>query len=51
MTHKGEFMGIPATGKTPQITGIDISRLVNAKIVETWHVEDIAGLMQQLGQP
>jgi predicted ester cyclase len=51
LTHKGDFMGIPATGKTAQITGIDISRLIDAKIVETWHVEDIAGLMQQLGQP
>lgn len=50
LTHKGEFMGIPATGKTVHITGIDISRLANAKIVEAWHVEDIAGLMQQLGQ-
>ena len=50
LTHKGEFMGIPATGKTAQLTGIDISRLANAKIVEAWHEEDIAGLMQQLGQ-
>jgi predicted ester cyclase len=49
LTHKGGFMGIPATGKTAQVTGIDISRLIDAKIVETWHVEDIAGLMQQLG--
>ena len=51
LTHKGEFMGLPATGKTAQLTGIDISRLADGKITETWHQEDIAGLMQQLGQP
>ena len=41
-------MGMPAAGKTAQLTGIDISRLADGKIVETWHQEDIAGLMQQL---
>jgi steroid delta-isomerase-like uncharacterized protein len=51
LTHKGDFMGIPATGKTAHLTGIDISRLADGKIAETWHQEDIAGLMQQLGQP
>jgi predicted ester cyclase len=49
MTHKGEFMGIPATGKQVRITGIDVSRLENGKVVETWHQEDNMGLMQQLG--
>ena len=51
LTHTGEFMGLPATGKTAQLTGIDISRLADGKIVETWHQEDMAGLMQQLAQP
>lgn len=27
-------MGVPATGKTAQITGIDISHLADGKIVE-----------------
>jgi steroid delta-isomerase-like uncharacterized protein len=49
LTHKNEFMGIPATGRTAHITGIDISRLDNGKIVEAWHLEDMAALMQQLG--
>jgi predicted ester cyclase len=48
-THQGDLMGIAPTGKTVTITGTDISRLVNGKIVEIWHVEDIFGLMQQLG--
>ena len=49
MTHKGEFMGIPATGKQVRLTGIDISRLKEGKVMETWHQEDNLGLMQQLG--
>jgi predicted ester cyclase len=48
-THKGSLMGIPPTGKTIKITGIDISRVVNGKIVEIWHQEDIMSMMQQLG--
>ena len=48
-THTGEFGGIPATGRPVAVTGIDITRLENGKIVEIWHQEDIIGLMQQLG--
>lgn len=48
-THQGELMGIPPTDRTVTITGTAISRLVDGKIVEIWHVEDTFGLMQQLG--
>ncbi|UCE36156.1 MAG: ester cyclase [Thermoplasmata archaeon] len=48
-THKGEFMGIPATGKEISISGIDIVRLSKGKVAERWGVADIAGMMQQLG--
>lgn len=47
--HTGDFMGIPASGKSFTFTGTDISRLSNGKIVELWHVEDVASLMQQIG--
>jgi predicted ester cyclase len=47
--HKGEFLGLPATGKSITITGTDISRLAGGKIAEVWHVEDILGMMQELG--
>lgn len=47
--HKGEFMGVPATGKEVTITGSDIVRIENGKIAETWHIEDNLGLLQQLG--
>lgn len=48
-THKGEFFGIPPTGKQVTFTGIEITRIANGKIVETWHQEDLVGVMQQLG--
>lgn len=32
-THAGTFMGIPATGKRVQFTGIYIARIANGKIV------------------
>jgi steroid delta-isomerase-like uncharacterized protein len=43
------FMGLPATGKAIQITGIDIMRIVDGKIVELWHQEDVMSMMMQLG--
>jgi predicted ester cyclase len=47
--HKGEFQGIPATGKEASVTGTDIYRIVDGKIVEQWVEGDLLGLMQQLG--
>ncbi|MBI2849406.1 MAG: ester cyclase [Chloroflexi bacterium] len=48
-THKGAFMGIPATGKKFEVAHIDILRIVGGKLVEHWMVLDEAGLMRQLG--
>lgn len=48
-THKGEFMGVPPTGKEITLTGSDIVRIEDGQIAETWHIEDNLGLMQQLG--
>ena len=48
-THTGEFMGIPATGKRVEFTGIYIARISNSKIVEHWGEEDGVSLLQQLG--
>ncbi len=47
-THKGEFMGIPPTGKQVAFTGIEIIRVKDGKAVEEWEELDRAGLMQQL---
>ena len=48
-THQGEFMGIDATGNRVTITGIDILRIADGKIVEHWGNFDDLGMMQQLG--
>lgn len=48
-THTGTFGGIPATGKTSTIEGIDIVRFEGDKMAEHWGQLDIAGLLMQLG--
>ena len=48
-THRGEFMGIPPTGKQVSFTGIEIDRIKDGKFVESWFNEDDLGLLQQLG--
>jgi predicted ester cyclase len=48
-THKAEFMGHPATGKTVRFLAIDILRIRDGKIVEDWHLEDNLTLLEQLG--
>ena len=48
-THKGNLMGIPATGKKTTNTGIMFSRWARGKAVEAWGEANMLGLMQQLG--
>ena len=48
-THKGELMGIPATGKQIAVTGIEIIRIAGGKMVERWEAFDNLSFMQQLG--
>jgi steroid delta-isomerase-like uncharacterized protein len=49
-THKGEFMGVPPTGKSVDFELIDIMRFDGAGLVcESWGVADMLSLMQQLG--
>jgi steroid delta-isomerase-like uncharacterized protein len=48
-THRGEFQGIPPTGKQVTVSAIGILRIVNGRIAETWLNADFLGLLQQLG--
>jgi steroid delta-isomerase-like uncharacterized protein len=48
-THRGEFMGLPATGRRFTITGMSIYRVAGGKIVEGWVNDDSLGMLQQLG--
>jgi steroid delta-isomerase-like uncharacterized protein len=49
-TNQGEFMGMPATGKSVDVELIDIMRLGGDGLVhEHWGVFDALLMMQQLG--
>jgi len=49
-THKGEFMGMPATGKSAAVNLIDITRFGDDGLArEHWGVVDQLALLQQLG--
>ncbi len=46
--RKVAFMGLPATGKSITMTGIEVLRIENGRIAELWGVANLLGLMQQL---
>lgn len=48
-THRGDFFGIPPTGRTVEMTGVHIMRIADGRIVEHWGSNDDLGLMRQLG--
>jgi steroid delta-isomerase-like uncharacterized protein len=48
-THKGELMGVPASGKRVEITAHETYRCADGKVVEGWANFDALGLMQQIG--
>ncbi len=48
-THKGDFSGIPATGKQVIFTGIDLFCIADGKMAEEWLNFDRLGMLQQLG--
>ena len=47
-THTGEAFGFPASGNPVDISGIDIMRIVDGKITEIYHVEEMLKLTQQI---
>jgi len=48
-THKGELMGIPATGIQITVKGIEVFRIADGKIMEIWASMDNLGMLLQLG--
>jgi len=49
-THQGEFLGMPATGKSVDVQLIDIIRFGDDGLArEHWGVFDALAMMQQLG--
>jgi len=49
MTHSGDGVGVPATGKRVTITGMSIARIVDGKIVEGWDNWDRLAMLEQIG--
>lgn len=48
-THQGSLLGIPATGKKVEWTGITIYRIVDGKVTEEKGEEDFLGFLRQIG--
>jgi steroid delta-isomerase-like uncharacterized protein len=48
-THRGDFLGIPATGRRVRVWGVVIDRLEQGRIKETRIIMDTMGMMAQLG--
>jgi len=49
-THQGEFLGMPATGKSVDVQLIDITRFGDDALArEHWGVFDSLAMLQQLG--
>jgi predicted ester cyclase len=47
-THTGDAFGVPASGNPVAINGNDIMRVVDGKITEIYHVEELLKLTQQI---
>lgn len=48
-THHGDLLGVPASGKAVEFTGIDIFRVSGGQLAELWQNWDQLGLLQQVG--
>lgn len=48
-TNTGSFLGMPPTGKTVSVPGLELYCIENGLITEFWRHDDDAGLMRQLG--
>lgn len=47
-THRGDFAGIPATGKRMKVYDFATYRIVDGKITEVWSLVDMQRLRDQL---
>jgi predicted ester cyclase len=50
-TNTGSWRGRPATGRSMDITVIDIARVVDGRMVEHWGVADRLTMLGQMGIP
>ena len=50
-THRGELLGVPATGRAVAIEVIDIVRLRDGRYVEHWGVNTLPSVLAALAAP
>lgn len=48
-THRGDYAGVPATGKPVEFAAIDLLRVEGGRLAEHWGLSDDLGLLTQLG--
>jgi predicted ester cyclase len=48
-THRGDFFGLPPTGRLVEMQGVHIVRIADGRVIEHWGSNDDLGLMRQLG--
>ena len=47
--HSGNLAGVPATGRSIELRGINMFRVRDGRVVEQWAQLDMLGLLQQIG--
>lgn len=50
-TNTGQWGKVPATNRTINVSGVNIFRLENGKVVEIWNHRDDLGMREQLDAP
>jgi len=50
MTHKGDYLGVPASGKSLTLRVMDFYRCAGGKIMENWVLLDYIDLFRQMGR-
>ncbi len=48
-THQGEFLGIPATGRSVKVEAWNLDRFQDGQLTESRIIMDVIGLLTQLG--
>lgn len=48
-THRGEFLGHEATGKSFKVRGIQVGKFTDGKMTDRWGSTDTLEILQQLG--
>jgi predicted ester cyclase len=48
-THSSSLGGIPPTGKRFDVSGVDMHRVVDGKVVESWISDDMPRILMEIG--